>query len=110
MWPVLLGLFVDRKARQFDQFVPGLEGSTAVRLVCLESFGQQLQQVYLSSLVGFESHVCQLHEIDVQVAKGGFGCEFVWLFLGVSFTPLPGLMVAFLPFGVLPSAISIAYK
>ena len=31
--PVLLGSFVDRKTRQFDQFVPGLEGSTAVRLL-----------------------------------------------------------------------------
>ena len=90
---VLLGLCVDRKGRQFAQFVPGLESSTTIHLFCFESFGQQLQQIciYLSrydlliTVVGFESYVCQLHGIDVQVTKGGVGCEFVGLFWGVFF-------------------------
>ena len=95
--------FIDRlltgRSDKFHKFVPGLEGSTAVRLVHFESFKQQFQQVciYLSphdlliTLVGFESHVCQLHEIDVQIVKGRFECEFLG-FSGVC--PLPLLIVS----------------
>ena len=92
--PILLGSFVDGKVRQFDQFVPGFEGSTAVRFVRFELFGQQFQQVRiyvsrhdLTIFLGFEFHVCQWHGIDVKIANGGFGCEFVGLFWCVISTP-----------------------
>ena len=39
-----------------------------------------LDITFLLSLVGFKSHVRQLHGIDIQIAKGEFGCEFVGCF------------------------------
>ena len=68
MRAVLHGSFDNGKTGELDQFVPGFEGSTAFRNFCLESFGQQLQQlcIYLSrydllvTFVGFQSHLCQL--------------------------------------------------
>ena len=89
----LLRSFADGKVRQFDQFISGFEGSTAVRLVRFESLGQQLQPVSiylfrhnLITLVGFESNSKQFNGIDEHVAKGGLGCEFVECF-GVCLPP-----------------------
>ena len=101
--PVLLGSFVDGKARQFDQVVLRLEGFTAVRLFRFESFVQQLRHLstylsqhdLLSNLVGFKSHLCQLNGIDVQFAKGEFECEFVGVFGECSLPILAVLVVLY---------------